>query len=322
MVFNNKQQQRGEEGSPNWWWLDAASNNAAAGRSPWLRSALSELDEKTTAMLKLIEADADSFAQRAEMYYRKRPDLVGIVEEFYRMHRSLAERFDQLKSDSATRLLTTLGSPFSCDGRVPLRKSFSLSPDVYKNYDAYSDMSDDHEDNPESEVDDPEEDNGTELIMPRKESGGELPPVDGDDQICKLMEEVERLKEENRTLRDQMARMDATGNKEVPLLGTYKIRKLEDENKMQGEQKAETLQKEENKEDEGNKKAVQPLSAASMDTPKEEEDDPIPTILAQPKIGKSNSTIEPDTMQVGNFLRRLFPKSSKKCIFTRTLKFH
>ena len=45
-------------------------------------------------MLKLIEEDADSFAKRAEMYYQKRPELVSLVEEFYRAYRSLAEPYD------------------------------------------------------------------------------------------------------------------------------------------------------------------------------------------------------------------------------------
>ncbi|KFK37545.1 hypothetical protein AALP_AA4G270800 [Arabis alpina] len=52
-------------------------------------------------MLKLIEGNADSFAQRAETYYKKRPELITIVEDFYRAHRSLAERFDHLKSSSS-----------------------------------------------------------------------------------------------------------------------------------------------------------------------------------------------------------------------------
>ena len=31
-------------------------------------------------MIKLIEEDADSFARRAEMYYKKRPELMKLVE--------------------------------------------------------------------------------------------------------------------------------------------------------------------------------------------------------------------------------------------------
>ena len=46
-------------------------------------------------MRKLIDEDADSFAKRAEMYYQKRPELVSLVEEFYRSYRALAERYDQ-----------------------------------------------------------------------------------------------------------------------------------------------------------------------------------------------------------------------------------
>lgn len=48
-------------------------------------------------MLKLIEEDGDSFAKKAEMYYQKRPELISHVEEFYRMYRSLAERYDRSK---------------------------------------------------------------------------------------------------------------------------------------------------------------------------------------------------------------------------------
>ncbi|KAG1358640.1 protein NETWORKED 1D [Cocos nucifera] len=49
---------------------------------------------KVKAMIKLIEEDADSFARRAEMYYKKRPELMKLVEEFYRAYRALAERYD------------------------------------------------------------------------------------------------------------------------------------------------------------------------------------------------------------------------------------
>ncbi|RDX84892.1 Protein NETWORKED 1D, partial [Mucuna pruriens] len=45
-------------------------------------------------MIKLIEEDADSFARRAEMYYKKRPELMKMVEDFYRAYRALAERYD------------------------------------------------------------------------------------------------------------------------------------------------------------------------------------------------------------------------------------
>ncbi|XP_028074185.1 protein NETWORKED 1A-like [Camellia sinensis] len=52
------------------------------------------MDAKVTAMIMLIEEDADSFARRAEMYYKKRPELMKLVEEFYRAYHALAERYD------------------------------------------------------------------------------------------------------------------------------------------------------------------------------------------------------------------------------------
>lgn len=52
------------------------------------------MDAKVKAMIKLIEEDADSFARRAEMYYKRRPELMKLVEEFYRAYRALAERYN------------------------------------------------------------------------------------------------------------------------------------------------------------------------------------------------------------------------------------
>uniref|UniRef100_A0A0D9Z2D9 NAB domain-containing protein n=1 Tax=Oryza glumipatula TaxID=40148 RepID=A0A0D9Z2D9_9ORYZ len=54
-----------------------------------------DMDAMVKAMIKLINEDADSFARRAEMYYKKRPELMNLVEEFYRAYRALAERYDQ-----------------------------------------------------------------------------------------------------------------------------------------------------------------------------------------------------------------------------------
>lgn len=56
--------------------------------------ALVDMDAQVKGMIKLLEGDADSFARRAEMYYKKRPELMKLVEEFYRAYRALAERYD------------------------------------------------------------------------------------------------------------------------------------------------------------------------------------------------------------------------------------
>ncbi|CAN0887071.1 Protein NETWORKED 1A [Linum grandiflorum] len=73
----------------SWWWDSHIPKN-----SKWLQQNLTDMDAKVKAMIKLIEEDADSFARRAEMYYKKRPELMKLVEEFYRAYRSLAERYD------------------------------------------------------------------------------------------------------------------------------------------------------------------------------------------------------------------------------------
>ncbi|KAF8018723.1 hypothetical protein BT93_H3581 [Corymbia citriodora subsp. variegata] len=57
------------------------------------------MDQGVKRMMKLIEEDADSFAKKAEMYYKRRPDLISHVEEFYRMYRSLADRYDHLTGE-------------------------------------------------------------------------------------------------------------------------------------------------------------------------------------------------------------------------------
>ncbi|KAL0002469.1 hypothetical protein SO802_016250 [Lithocarpus litseifolius] len=58
------------------------------------KSVDTDMDAKVKAMIKLIEEAADSIARRAEMYYKKRPELMKLVEEFYRAYRALAERYD------------------------------------------------------------------------------------------------------------------------------------------------------------------------------------------------------------------------------------
>ncbi|CAI9778540.1 unnamed protein product [Fraxinus pennsylvanica] len=74
----------------SWWW----DSHISPKNSKWLQENLTDMDTKVKTMIKLIEEDADSFARRAEMYYKKRPELMKLVEEFYRAYRALAERYD------------------------------------------------------------------------------------------------------------------------------------------------------------------------------------------------------------------------------------
>ncbi|KAL8047999.1 hypothetical protein ABFX02_07G035000 [Erythranthe guttata] len=74
----------------SWWW----DSHNSPKNSKWLQENLTDMDSKVKSMIKLIEEDADSFARRAEMYYKKRPELMKLVEEFYRAYRALAERYN------------------------------------------------------------------------------------------------------------------------------------------------------------------------------------------------------------------------------------
>lgn len=99
--------------SHSWWW----DSHNSPKHSRWLQSNLQDLDDKVKEMLRLVEEDADSFAQRAEMYYQKRPELVNLVEEFYRAYRSLAERYDHLTGEIRQNIPRALQVQYglSCD---------------------------------------------------------------------------------------------------------------------------------------------------------------------------------------------------------------
>ncbi|XP_073135437.1 protein NETWORKED 3C-like [Henckelia pumila] len=189
------------KGSSHWWWLDS-HNKTNPNRSPWLQSTLSELDEKTKKMLKLIEEDADSFAQRAEMYYKKRPELISMVEDFYRNHRSLAERYDSIKSECGTRVQSPWSSPL-CFNKYRLEKSSSLTD---KAYDSYSEVYG-PEETDESEVEDPEEEE--EMVQENIESDTDVvSSVAVEVELMRLRAEVEKLREEKELNTKQLTEKD------------------------------------------------------------------------------------------------------------------
>jgi chromosome segregation ATPase len=141
-------------------------------------------------MLKLIDQDADSFAQRAEMYYKKRPVLVDMLGDLYRTHRSLAEQYDLLKHGSGTRhtvfglssCTQSRSQASSTNGKTTPRSSCSAS--VYDS---------------ESEVDDPEQEED------EAETKTEQPSSPEQQQQRELVEqqmraEIESLKAQNAAL--------------------------------------------------------------------------------------------------------------------------
>uniref|UniRef100_A0A0D9X2M3 NAB domain-containing protein n=1 Tax=Leersia perrieri TaxID=77586 RepID=A0A0D9X2M3_9ORYZ len=187
---------------PQAWWFDSHS---LARPSPWLNNTLSELDDKTKQMLKMIDQDADSFAQRAEMYYKKRPVLVDMLGDLYRTHRSLAEQYDLLKHSNGTR--QTVFGPASCtqsrsqigSKETGSRNSVCSGSD---NYDS------------ESEVDDPEQE---EYMEELSESDAEKAPQIQAEEVRMMLVEIEMLKEKNAELQKANAEMEMLKEKNAEL---------------------------------------------------------------------------------------------------------
>ncbi|CAJ1970774.1 unnamed protein product [Sphenostylis stenocarpa] len=118
-VRSSKQMRRLESRKSHSWWWDS---HISPKNSKWLSENLEEMDRSVKRMLKLIEEDADSFAKKAEMYYQKRPELVALVEEFYRIYRALAERYDHVTVELRKNIpsdLQSQGSGISDAGSEP-----------------------------------------------------------------------------------------------------------------------------------------------------------------------------------------------------------
>ncbi|KAG6680828.1 hypothetical protein I3842_13G062300 [Carya illinoinensis] len=96
MVHSSKHMKRTESRKSHSGWWDS---HISPKNSKWLAENLEEMDQSIKQMMKLIEDDGDSFAKKAEMYYKRRPELISHVEEFYRMYRSLAERYDHVTGE-------------------------------------------------------------------------------------------------------------------------------------------------------------------------------------------------------------------------------
>ncbi|KAI3922842.1 hypothetical protein MKW98_006973 [Papaver atlanticum] len=66
----------------------------------WLQNILADLDDKmrTLSVTLTREEDIDSFANRAENYYRKRPQLLNLLQDLYNGYLSLADRYVQVLS--------------------------------------------------------------------------------------------------------------------------------------------------------------------------------------------------------------------------------
>ncbi|XP_074308530.1 protein NETWORKED 2D [Silene latifolia] len=99
--------QRAASNAYSWWW----ASHVRTKQSKWLEQSLQDMGDKVETVLKLITQDGDSFAKRAEMYYKHRPELISFVEESFRAYQSLAERYDHI-SKELQNANSTLASAF------------------------------------------------------------------------------------------------------------------------------------------------------------------------------------------------------------------
>uniref|UniRef100_A0A7N0TU76 NAB domain-containing protein n=1 Tax=Kalanchoe fedtschenkoi TaxID=63787 RepID=A0A7N0TU76_KALFE len=132
--------QRAASNAYSWWW----ASHIRTKQSKWLEQNLLDMEDRVNNMLKIIDLDGDSFAKRAEMYYKKRPELMEFVEESFRAYRSLAERYDHLSRElqSANRTIAAVYPEqvqFALDDyddddtdESGLSKKLALSPDPTK----------------------------------------------------------------------------------------------------------------------------------------------------------------------------------------------
>jgi chromosome segregation ATPase len=180
---------------------------------------MSEMDKQVKEMLTLIEEEGDSFAKKAEMYYERRPKLIAHVENFYRMYRALAERYDnvtgelrknismqlqsQHNSPNSNRSDSPHGSDSSSPEEKPHKRKGGRAPgfDFFLGYDVLKKSS---SDGSESETDS-ESDSGTESDKNEKEFGVGFGL---NERISELEEDLKEAKEKNRFLEEEKLKRD------------------------------------------------------------------------------------------------------------------
>ncbi|RWV98022.1 hypothetical protein GW17_00039150 [Ensete ventricosum] len=74
------------------------------------------MDQTVKEMLKLIGEHDGSSVKKDEIHYQKRPELISHVEDFYRMYRAVAKRYDQVSKDLHKNIQSELSPEGSVSG--------------------------------------------------------------------------------------------------------------------------------------------------------------------------------------------------------------
>ena len=208
------------------------------------------MDKQVKEMLKLIEDEGDSFAKKAEMYFQRRPLLVNHVENFYRMYRALAERYDNVtgelrkglalqsqglgisETDSETQSISPSPEPnMEQNTAKPKRKTRAVGFDVFLGSGGSSDISKKGSDgsssssssDSDSEVDEASEENGngisyimdgriTELEDELQEARQQIEALEVKNMHCQCEKLEESLKQVSNEKEDLVAAILASKN--------------------------------------------------------------------------------------------------------------
>ncbi|KAF7063576.1 hypothetical protein CFC21_070091 [Triticum aestivum] len=164
----------------SWWW----DSHISPKNSKWLQENLSDTDSKIKVMIKIIDEDADSFAKRAEMYYKRRPELMSLLEELYRAYRALAERHDHAAGEL----------------RSAHRKMAEAFPDEYQ-----LDLDDDLPSETASSETDSDSRDMTPFFRSFINTGDSKKRSKDDQDHEKLQKEISSLSQENQDLKNKIS---------------------------------------------------------------------------------------------------------------------
>ncbi|GER28133.1 kinase interacting family protein [Striga asiatica] len=228
LMKSNRMKRTESKKSHSWWW----DSHISPKNSKWLQENLEEMDELVKRMLKLIEEDADSFAKKAELYFKKRPELIALVEDFYRMYRSLAERYDNVTGELRRNIPSDLHSQGSTASDVTVEPSPDRRPartksgpraagfDVFLGSDRSSKEGDEESStlDSESESDDDSSSTNNYAEQPEGELQGKLPRLqkeesygssDFSSKLQAYEDELRRSRENIRKSEEEVARLMA-----------------------------------------------------------------------------------------------------------------
>ncbi|GJM94722.1 hypothetical protein PR202_ga11395 [Eleusine coracana subsp. coracana] len=91
----------------SWWW----DRHISPQSSKCLSENLEEMEKQVKEMLGFIEEEEGEFsAEKAEVFYQKRPLLITHVKNCYQMYRALAERYDSVTGELRKNIASSMQS--------------------------------------------------------------------------------------------------------------------------------------------------------------------------------------------------------------------